>query len=690
MRPSAAPPLRPPAPLLRLHPAHPTPTRPILAPPAAAPNNGAPSPPSGVVGNVSDVVPPRHRFDRDLMGASRKGARDDYSWTAIGSDDEGSDADFITERSRSFSRIEVPFAVIALADELWALMLETDVASPEGGKTLAAALVATLPPPGAGSQGPDRRDAGRRASARASLREITSLGERDMVAIFRRVGRRAGAGAVLALRDFLDATGAGYPTHTPLVATTLLHVAALNSDDRAADAVVESMRADGLELDAEQWTLVATARAKGRRAREAVAALDAAIVASGGAPPDIVAASHIMNALEKEGTPASGADALALWRTLEEAGVRGNAFTHRSLVGAMARGGDVAGAVELAASLYKGSVVPPPVAGQLCVTAAAAGAFDVARTAAADMADPANVHDAYAATRTVTDLMRGGAGPGASPRAASIALDVVSILRPRYKDDWQAGSSDAPRGGPAPKAVTPGGLAKCAAATGDPDYVLRVAHWAAEGGAPLGPHFWARVATSALAWGDTVTAAAVLRASAACEVGSGDLSGLADEIEAAGPADVPAALAMLQDYYRRPGETAPSGRRAGGLLGGLPNRPPPPGRGRPPPSDWQPPPPPPAARRPPPPQRTAAGVEGAASRLGAALRSGDVTPARAARALAAIAADAAALPPGVAKQAALAAVEAASVVLNASGGGDAWQEAPPPGVRGRGRPPRAR
>ena len=490
MRPAAVPQRHPPASLPRLgHPAT-SPTRPTHAPtPVRATNNGAPPPPSGVVGNVSDVVPPRHRFDRDLMGASRKGARDDYSWTAIGSDGEASGDDFITERSRSFSRVEVPFAVIALADELWALMLETDVSSPEGAKTLAAALVATLPPPGAGSQGVDPRDAGRRTSARASLREITSLGERDMVAIFRRVGRRAGAGAVLALREFLDATGAGYPTHTPLVATTLLHVAALNADDRAADAVVESMRADGLELDAEQWTLVATALAKGRRAREAMAALDAAIVASGGAPPDIVAASHIMNALEKEGTPAAGADALALWRTLEEAGVRGNAFTHRSLVGAMARGGDVAGAVELAASLYKGSVVPPPVAGQLCVTAAAAGDFDVARTAATDMADPANVHDAYAATRTVADLMRGATGPGASPRAAAIMLDVVSILRPRYRDDWLAGPNDAPRGGPPPKAVTLGGLAKCAAATGEPECILRVANWAAEDGAPSAPAF---------------------------------------------------------------------------------------------------------------------------------------------------------------------------------------------------------
>ena len=184
-----------------------------------------------------------------------------------------------------------------------------------------------------------------------------------------------------------------------------------------------------------------------------------------------------------------------------------------------------------------------------------------------------------------------------------------------------------------------------------------------------------------------MTAASVLRASAACEVGSGDLSGLAADVEAAGPGDVPTVLAMVQDYYRRPGETAPSGRRAGGLLGGLPNRPPALARGRAP-SDWQPPAPPPAARRSPPPPRTAADVEGAASRLGAALRSGDVTPARAAPALAAIAADAAALPPSVAKEAALAAVEAASVVLSASGGGEAWQEAPP--ARGRGRPPRAR
>ena len=153
--------------------------------------------------------------------------------------------------SSSLKRLDVPYAVIELADELYARLVETDVSTAEGPGKLAAALFSVLPPPGVGS-GPLARPPGEAGpplplstrvvptpgmpiGAGTSFHDLDSLGERDLLAMLRRLGRQGGAPVALALHELLDAADAGYATRTRGMFAVLMHVAMLNGDGDAVD-----------------------------------------------------------------------------------------------------------------------------------------------------------------------------------------------------------------------------------------------------------------------------------------------------------------------------------------------------------------------------------------------------------------------------------------------------------------------
>ncbi len=155
---------------------------------------------------------------------------------------------------RSLKRLDVPYAVIQLADELYARLVETDVSTPEGAARLAGDLFAILPPAGCGSgplnpneEGPGA-GGGRSvptlggpdgAGTAATFHDLPSLGERDLLAIFRRLGRQGGAPVAIALHELLEASDAGYLTRTRAMYAVLMHVSMLNGDGGAVDLVWE-------------------------------------------------------------------------------------------------------------------------------------------------------------------------------------------------------------------------------------------------------------------------------------------------------------------------------------------------------------------------------------------------------------------------------------------------------------------
>jgi hypothetical protein len=139
--------------------------------------------------------------------------------------------------------------VIELADEVYARLVETDVSTADGPAKLAASLFGILPPPGYGS-GPLHMSGGsgpppdgppsRRTSSTngpESWYDLEALGERDLVALLRRLGRQAGAAVAIAVHELLDTADAGYPTRTRAMFGVLMHIAMLNGDGGATDAV---------------------------------------------------------------------------------------------------------------------------------------------------------------------------------------------------------------------------------------------------------------------------------------------------------------------------------------------------------------------------------------------------------------------------------------------------------------------
>ena len=150
---------------------------------------------------------------------------------------------------RSLKRLDDPYAVIQLADEIYARLVETDVATPDGPNKLAAALFAVIPPPGVGS-GPLLHVPGEGAGppsprvptlggpgVAATFHDLDALGERDLLAILRRLGRQGGAPVAIALHDLLESADVGYPTRTRAVYAVLMHVSMLNGDGGAVDEV---------------------------------------------------------------------------------------------------------------------------------------------------------------------------------------------------------------------------------------------------------------------------------------------------------------------------------------------------------------------------------------------------------------------------------------------------------------------
>ena len=195
------------------------------------------------------------------------------------------------------SRIDVPFAVICLADELYARMAESDVSSPEGAAACARALSQVLPPPPPlGGRGAAESPSGGPSSSLS--RDVPFLSEREIVAVLRRLGRLGGPGAALAMRDFLEQTRRGYATGTRAIGAVLLHVAALNASPQAADDVRARMELDGVALDAECWNRLVYAKAKARDARAAMRATDEAFAA--GVVIDVVTYAALMACLERD------------------------------------------------------------------------------------------------------------------------------------------------------------------------------------------------------------------------------------------------------------------------------------------------------------------------------------------------------------------------------------------------------
>lgn len=133
---------------------------------------------------------------------------------------------------------------------MYARLVETDVSTADGPAKLAASIFGILPPPGYGS-GPVHlaaADHGLSSSGPPPLRtsstngpeswyDLKALGERDLVAILRRLGRQAGPGVALAFHELLDLADAGYPTRTRAMFGVLAHIAMLNGDGAATDTV---------------------------------------------------------------------------------------------------------------------------------------------------------------------------------------------------------------------------------------------------------------------------------------------------------------------------------------------------------------------------------------------------------------------------------------------------------------------
>ena len=364
----------------------------------------------------------------------------------------------------------MPFAVICLADELYARMVESDVSSPEGAAACARSLSQVLPPPPASAAVAASSSPGG-VTGPSSLRDVPFLSEREIVAVLRRLGRLGGPGAALAMRDFLEQTGRGYATGTRAVGAVLLHVAALNASPQAADDVRARMDADGVSLDAECWNRLVYAKAKARDSQAAMKATDEAFAA--GVVPDVVTYAALMACLERDagvlspsssssssGSVAAGAPpsssssssssaqlpleerlrataqpCVDLWRRMQSAGQKGNEFVHRALVGALCRARDAERALEVVRELYPACAVPPPpassaassaaaasaspydlafpsvqVAGQLMAGAFRAGNAAVARAGAGMVVDARAAPDAAAAGRPIELVVRTAAG----------------------------------------------------------------------------------------------------------------------------------------------------------------------------------------------------------------------------------------------------------------------------------------
>ena len=104
--------------------------------------------------------------------------------------------------STRLKRQEVSFAVIQLADEIFARLVEMDVhASPTAAAELAASLLAILPPPA--EPGAAASPAFEPLAVVRSFMDAPPLRPTELVAIFRRLGRRCGSQA--------RAAGAGGP-----------------------------------------------------------------------------------------------------------------------------------------------------------------------------------------------------------------------------------------------------------------------------------------------------------------------------------------------------------------------------------------------------------------------------------------------------------------------------------------------
>ena len=145
----------------------------------------------------------------------------------------------------------MPYAVIQLADEVYARLIETDVGAEGGPAKLAAALFAVIPPPGLGSgplapptgggQGgpapPPRTPTLAALGGTASFHDLDTLGERDLLALLRRLGRQGGAPVAAAVHDLLDAAGVGYPTRTRAVYALLMHICMLSGDTGAVGGI---------------------------------------------------------------------------------------------------------------------------------------------------------------------------------------------------------------------------------------------------------------------------------------------------------------------------------------------------------------------------------------------------------------------------------------------------------------------
>jgi len=656
-----------------------------------------------------DYTPPPTtslRFEDDLSGASKRGTRDG-GWGAPGGAGSSSDGEGDDRRRRG--RVEVPFAIITLADELWALTLETDVSTPAGAAALAAALVSTLPPPGRGSAGRAPPGSGARAAGRAALREVESLGERDIIAILRRVGRRAGAPAALALRDFLAATGAGYPLDTPAAAAGLMHVAALNGDATVADAVRARVAGAGGALDGDAWSHAAQAYGKARRTGDALAALAAAEAVDGVA--DAVSYTVVLAALERDGTRAAAATARQIYDRALAAGLRASSFHQRALIGLLTRSGDVEGAAALVRQWgARGRLIAPSVASQLAAGAAARREWPTALDAARMLAAPGAAFDAVAASRAAQEALRVAGAATALPADGAAALEMMTILRPRYANLWATdrwagvpstgvGAAAARGGGPPTSPAGPGRLSRAAEVTDDPDAMEMVAAWIEADGASLSPRPAARLAAGLLRHGRVDRAVALIQTAVSngAPAQFGELADLAKGGGAAGVAEAVAALApwasSTRDEAAAPlrraggGVSASSGGGAGASYDDVPlewDAEPRGGGGGG--GGWSPPPQAPVGPPPPPlaPTRSATELETAAGRLAAAARAGTLARPDGVAALAAIQTDAAALPPGVGRAAVEAALEAAAAAL----GVVAKRAVPAAGRgRGRGRPP---